>query len=67
MSRVKARRGHCPPGSRKGSSDGGLAGLSLELIKSTRRGFSGGLVVKILHFHCIRHGFNPWSGNEDPT
>ena len=24
--------------------------------------FPGGPVVKILHFHCRGHGFNPWSG-----
>ena len=32
--------------------------------------FSGGPVVKTPHFqcfHCRRHGFNPWSGNYDPT
>ena len=27
------------------------------------RVFPGGLVVKILHFHCRDHGFDLWSGN----
>ena len=27
----------------------------------------GGPVVKTLPFHYIRHGLNPWSGNQDPT
>ena len=30
------------------------------------RDFPGGLVVKILHFHCWGHEFHPLSGNEDP-
>ena len=25
--------------------------------------FPGGPVVKIPHFHCMGHGFDPWSGN----
>ena len=25
--------------------------------------FPGGLVVKILHFHCMDHGFDLWLGN----
>ena len=25
--------------------------------------FSGGPVVKILHFYCRMRGFNPWSEN----
>ena len=24
-------------------------------------------MVKTPHFHCKMHGFNPWSGNEDPA
>ena len=28
---------------------------------------SGGPVVRILHFHCRGHGFNPWLGNQDPA
>ena len=24
-------------------------------------------VVRTPRFHCSRHGFHPWSGNEDPT
>ena len=31
------------------------------------REFPGGPVVRTLRFHCQRHGFNPWSGNQDPT
>ena len=23
-------------------------------------------MVKTLHFHCRGHGFDPWSGNQDP-
>ena len=30
-------------------------------------GNSWGPVVKTPHSHCRRHGFNPWSGNQDPT
>ena len=29
--------------------------------------FLGDPVVKTPCFHCREHGFNPWSGNEDPT
>ena len=29
--------------------------------------FLGGLVVKTQSFHCRRLGFDPWSGNSDPT
>ena len=28
--------------------------------------FSGGPVVKTLHFHCRGHKFNPWSGSKVP-
>ena len=28
--------------------------------------FPKGPVVKTPDFHCKRHGFNPWSGNQDP-
>ena len=28
------------------------------------RDFSGGSVVKILHYECRGPGFNPWSGNQ---
>ena len=28
---------------------------------------SGGPVVRIPHFHCRAHGFNPWLGNQDPA
>ena len=31
------------------------------------RDFSVSPVVKILHFPCRRHQFNPWLGNWDPT
>ena len=31
--------------------------------KKQCREFSGGPVVRALHFHCRGHGFNPWSGN----
>ena len=24
-------------------------------------------MVRILHFHCRGHGFNPWRSNQDPT
>ena len=24
-------------------------------------------MVRTLHFHCRGHGFDPWSGNEDPA
>ena len=30
-------------------------------------GFPRGPVVKTPHFHCRRHRFSPWLGNEDPT
>ena len=29
--------------------------------------FSGAPVVKTPCFQCRRHGFDPWSGNKDPT
>ena len=29
--------------------------------------FSGCPVVRTPHFHCPGPGFNPWSGNQDPT
>ena len=32
-----------------------------------QRGFSGGPVVRALHFHCRGHGFDPKSRNSDPT
>ena len=31
------------------------------------RDFPGSPVVKTLSFHCRGHGFDPWSGNQDPT
>ena len=31
------------------------------------RDFPDGSVVKTPCFHCRRHGFNPWSGNQDAT
>ena len=34
------------------------------LILKNREGtFCGGPVVKMLHFQCRGHGFNPWSDN----
>ena len=35
--------------------------------KSTRWDFPGGPVAEVPCFHCRGHGFNPWSGNWDPT
>ena len=29
--------------------------------------FPDSTVVRTLHFHCGGRGFDPWSGNEDPT
>ena len=29
--------------------------------------FPGRSVVKTLRFHCMGHGFNLWSGNQDPA
>ena len=40
------------PGQRKAS-----------LVKTTRRDFPGGPVVKTLSFQCRGHRFDPWSGN----
>ena len=39
------------------------------LVKNqwTMRDFPGGPVVKNLCFQGKGHGFDPWSGNEDPT
>ena len=37
------------------------------VIKTFIPGLPGGLVIKTLSFHCRGHGFNPWSGNSDPT
>ena len=31
--------------------------------KRENRDFPGDPVVKILHFHCRGHRFDPWSGN----
>ena len=36
-------------------------------IKKGPWDFPSGPVVKTPHFHCRRHRFNPWLGNEDPT
>ena len=33
------------------------------LEKYFSRDFPGGPVVRAAHFHCRRHGFDPWSGN----
>lgn len=33
------------------------------VLKTYRREFPGGLVVKTLHFHCIEPKFNPWLEN----
>ena len=35
----------------------------VEIRNSLSRGFPGGPVVKILHFHCKEHRFDSWSGN----
>ena len=32
-----------------------------------KRDFSGSPVVKTPSLHCRKHGFDPWSGNENPT
>ena len=31
--------------------------------KAIKRDFPGGPLVKTLHFHCGRQGFDPWLGN----
>ena len=36
-------------------------------LKITLRDFPGAPVVKTPSFHYRGHGFNPWSGNYDPT
>ena len=32
-----------------------------------KRDFPSSPVVKTPSLHCRRHGFDPWSGNENPT
>ena len=32
-------------------------------LLKTYSDFPGSPVVKTLHFHCRKHGFDPWSGN----
>ena len=34
-----------------------------EIKKVRKRDFPGGPLVKTLHFHCGRQGFEPWLGN----
>ena len=36
-------------------------------VKSPCRDFPSSPVVKTPCFHCRGHGFDPWSGNSDPT
>ena len=38
-----------------------------ENLKYKNRKFSDSPVIKTLHFHCRGWGFDPWSGNYDPT
>lgn len=40
--------------------------LPLEQDRSTWE-FPGGSGVRTLHSHCLRPGFNPWSGDKNPT
>ena len=40
----------------------GFLGNKIKL-KMKLKDFPGGPVVKILHFHCRGHGFDPWSRN----
>ena len=35
--------------------------------KNLKRDFPGSPVVKTSSLHCRRHGFDPWSGNKNPT
>ena len=41
--------------------------LCFFLLKSRRKDFPGGPVVKTLRSQCRRHGFDPWCGNSDPA
>ena len=36
-------------------------------MKAVSGEFPGNPVVKTPHFSCREHGFNPWSGREDPV
>ena len=38
-----------------------LCGAGIKKVR--KRDFPGGPLVKILHFHCGRQGFEPWLGN----
>ena len=40
--------------------------ISPATIKSQKRDFPGGPVVRTLYFHCREHRFSPWLMNREP-
>ena len=39
----------------------------IHILKDHSGEFPDGPVVRTLHFHCGGPGFDPWSGNKNPT
>ena len=48
-------------------TQGGKLTVQIGLKHECVRDFPGGSVVKTTCFQCREHGFDPWSGNYDPT